>query len=341
MKAKLIALLIIGSFQFMLSQEGLPTYQDYLTSSWYLIHPSMAGAAQTNQIRLTARTQWFDVDDAPSLITGSINGRVRNNIGAGILAFSDTNGNFSQNGLYATFAYHINLSNRHLRLHKLFFGISGAIIQRKIDERELLNPNIPDPAITGGVISDNYLNSDFGISYMNSDFFFHFTVKNALPLRKDDFLFLGQREPDNQRRFIGTTGYTLSVGRNDFSLEPSVLFMVTPEINEQIVDANLKAYKKFDIGTLWGGVSYRTSLDGAEFTIDNTTINSQRFNGISPFLGIDYKNFVFAYTYTNQLDEVRISNSGFHQITLGFNFGDKKYRSDETRWNCNCPAVNL
>ena len=57
------------------AQEIIPTYSDYLTDNLYLLHPSMAGAANFNKIRLTARQQWFDVKEAPSLQTLSINGR--------------------------------------------------------------------------------------------------------------------------------------------------------------------------------------------------------------------------------------------------------------------------
>jgi hypothetical protein len=43
----------------ILSQEGIAVYSDYLSDNYYLIHPSMAGAANCAKIRLTARKQWF------------------------------------------------------------------------------------------------------------------------------------------------------------------------------------------------------------------------------------------------------------------------------------------
>ena len=43
----------IFSSQFINSQEGLPIYSDYLTDNYYLLHPSMAGVANSNKIRLT------------------------------------------------------------------------------------------------------------------------------------------------------------------------------------------------------------------------------------------------------------------------------------------------
>ncbi|WP_010522169.1 PorP/SprF family type IX secretion system membrane protein [Aquimarina agarivorans] len=340
MKAKISLLVFFCIFQLALSQEGLPTYQDYLTSSWYLIHPSMAGAASSNQIRLTGRSQWFDVQDAPTLATASINGRIRNNIGAGVLAFSDTNGNFSQNGFYATFAYHLNLTSRQLSLNRLIFGASGAIIQQKIDERDLVNPRFNDPAITGNILADTYFDTDFGVSYLNNDFFLHLTIKNALSISKQRFNVFTNAEPESQRRLISTVGYTLGIGSNGFSFEPSFLYLTTPSINEQIVDVNAKIYKDLNGNKFWGGLSYRVNFEGTPITTNNETVEEQRFQTISPFIGVNYRNFVFAYTYTNQLNEVTISNAGFHQITLGYNFGADSYRGAEKRWNCNCPAIN-
>jgi len=63
----LVALIGMMSF-FSYSQEGIPIYSDYLTDNYYLLHPSMAGVANCAKVRLTARQQWFGVDDAPSFL---------------------------------------------------------------------------------------------------------------------------------------------------------------------------------------------------------------------------------------------------------------------------------
>ena len=44
----------ILSSQFIFSQEGIPIYSDYLTDNYYLLHPSMAGVANCNKIRITS-----------------------------------------------------------------------------------------------------------------------------------------------------------------------------------------------------------------------------------------------------------------------------------------------
>ena len=56
------AILFLAVFfmsQISFSQEGIAVYSDYLSDNYYLIHPSMAGAANCAKIRLTARKQWF------------------------------------------------------------------------------------------------------------------------------------------------------------------------------------------------------------------------------------------------------------------------------------------
>ena len=337
MRFKIFIINLIGVFSLMNAQEGLPIYQDYLTGSWYLIHPSTAGAASNEQVRLTARTQWFDVEDAPALYTASINARAGRNIGVGGIAFADTNGNFSQNGFYGTFSYHINLNARAYKLNQLSFGLSLAIIQRRLDERDLLNPRLPDPAISGTVLSDNYFNSDFGMSYYNGDAFILATIKNAFPIDKDDILLERGLEPNDQRTIIFTGGYTFGVNRA-FDLEPSFTYVTIPQIKDEFADVNLKGYYNLnEKSQLLGGVSYRFNFDSSETIEDGQVIDIQRFSGISPFFGIKKNNFIFSYTYTNQLDEIKISSSGFHQITLGYNFYSKRSLRAGRR-ECNCPA---
>jgi hypothetical protein len=90
-----------------------------------------------------------------------------------------------------------------------------------------------------------------------------------------------------------------------------------------------------EFGQIWGGLSYRQSLDGAEYLTNSGAINSQKLNQITPILGVNLNNFMFAYNYTYQSNAVVFTNGGFHQFTLGYNFGCRR-----KRFECNCPAVN-
>ncbi|MDT0643340.1 type IX secretion system membrane protein PorP/SprF [Zunongwangia sp. F363] len=319
-------------FNFVLpvdAQEVIPTYSDYLTDNLYLLHPSMAGAANTNQIRLTARQQWFEVEDAPSLQTLSVNGRVGDKVGLGGILFNDSNGNYSKSGAYATFAYHLMFSRNAVNLNQLSFGVSAGIVQHRLD---VSNFSQYDPLI-GGNESDFYANMDLGVSYYLMNFYAHFAAKNILSVKRD--LFYSDAVPSNQRKYLFSAGYVFEDIRPSWSLEPSLLFQLREQTAEKSIDINLKAYKEVNFGQAWGGISYRNSFEGAEYTTNGTEVKSQRLSYITPFVGVNYKRFLVGYTFSYQLNSLVLSNNGFHQITLGYNFGENRKPYD-----CKCPAVN-
>ena len=335
-----VALMWLSQFAF--SQEGIPVFADYLSDNLYLVHPSMAGAANANKIRLTARAQWFDVDNAPNLQTANINFRVGDKTGLGAIVYKDENGRFNQSGAYLTFAYHLLFSRDRTDLNMLSFGASTGFIQSNVDLRGLDDPFDPDPVILDRVQKDFYYNVDVGMSYHYLEWYAHFTVKNLLPVARDIFNQTDParapiRESNNQRRYIFSLGYLFGVGGVDgFSLEPSLLYQATDQTQESTIDANMKVYK--DLGeftTLWGGISYRRSLDGAEFSQDGLAVENQQLQYITPFLGVNYKKWLVGYTYSYQSNSVVLSNGGFHQLTIGYDFAKQK-----ERWNCKCPAVN-
>ncbi len=317
--------------QFSFSQQGIAVYSDYLSDNYYLIHPSMAGASNCAKIRATSRKQWFDQNDAPSLQTISFNGRIDQKSGAGVVLFSDKNGYHSQKGIKATYAHHLMFSRDDIDLNQLSFGLSVGLLQSQLDETEFLNSGEFDPIIDGTIVQkDSYFNMDIGASYNYLDFYMHATVKNAIETRRSIYT---EYESDNLRKYLLSAGYNF--GDKDRILwEPSVLFQVVEKTQEKTIDINMKAYKNFDFGKLWGGLSYRRSFDGAEF-ISGSGVVSQKLQYITPIIGVNYDKYMFAYTYSSVSGDVKFDNGGFHQITLGINLFCKR-----ERYECNCPAIN-
>jgi hypothetical protein len=89
-----------------------------------------------------------------------------------------------------------------------------------------------------------------------------------------------------------------------------------------------------EFGKIWGGLSYRRSFDATQY-YKGGTVDEQTLQYFTPIVGFNYKSFMFAYTYSYLAQAVKFDNSGFHQITLGFNFNCKR-----EPYHCNCPAVN-
>jgi len=184
---------------------------------------------------------------------------------------------------------------------------------------------------------DPYYNIDFGMSYHYLEWYGHITAKNLLPINRDIFTASNPsiREPKNQRRYLASIGRVFSFGEK-WSFEPSALYQFTERTQESTVDANAKGYYELNDRTiLWGGLSYRRSLDGASFSGNGVLVENQQLQYFTPFLGVNYKKWMFGYTYSHQSNSVVLSNSGFHQITLGYDFGKLK-----ERWHCKCPALN-
>lgn len=327
----LIGLFFIVTFN-SLAQEGIPVYSDYLSDNYYLIHPSMAGAANCAKLRFTARKQWFDQTDAPELQTLSFNGRVTDKAGAGIILFNDKNGYHSQKGVKLTYAYHLMFSRGEIDLNQLSFGINVGLIQSLLDETSFSQSGGFDPVINGTIIQkDSYMNFDIGVSYNYLDFYIHATIKNILLTNRDlytDF------ESSNLRRFLLSAGYVF--GNKELILwEPSILYQHVSATGENTFDVNLKAYKNMDFGSLWAGLSLRRSLDGAQYINQSVGLSNQNLQYITPIIGINYNNFMFAYTYSQLTGAVKFDNGAYHQITLGMNLFCKR-----ERYECNCPAIN-
>jgi len=327
----LLALVVLITKQSY-SQEILPVYSDYLSDNYFLLHPSMAGAANCAKVRLTGRQQWFGQEDAPALQTLSFNGSITEKDGMGIILINDKNGYHSQKGFRLAYAHHIMFSRDDVDLNQLSFGVNVGFAQSLLDETDFRDNNPAfDPNIDGTIVQKaNYFNVDIGASYNFLDFYAHFTVKNALASERRIY---SVREPVNLKRLIYNMGYTFG-DADRILLEPSVMFQHTFLTKESTVDLNIKAYKNLEFGRVWGGLSYRRSLDGAEY-LDGVAIANQKLQYITPILGVNYKNYMFSYTYSQLMGDIKFDTGGFHQITLGINLFCKP-----EKYHCNCPAIN-
>jgi len=300
------------------SQDGIPVYSDYLTDNYYLLHPSMAGAASCDKLRITGRKQWFGQEDAPELQTASFNMRVNDKSGVGVIIFNDKNGYHSQKGAKITYAHHIMFSRDDIDLNQLSFGMSTGLVQRQLDETSFIEF---DPINTGQIQRSSNFNVDVGVSYNFLNFYIHATVLGAVESKRKIY---SDFESNNIRRYIFSTGHAFG-DKQKLLWEPSILFQMIDATKEKLVDFNLKVHKDLlqGLGSLWGGLSYRRSFEGAQF-LNATGVSSQKLQYITPFFGITYKQLMLGYTYSRVSGPILFDQGAYHQITLGFNFNCKQ-----------------
>jgi len=316
-KSILLSFLFFGSL-IIYSQETLPIYSDYLSDNVYLVHPSAAGIGNCGKIRLTARTQWSGIDDAPALQTLSAHTKVGNNMGVGVILFNDKNGYHSQQGIQGTYAYHINLG-RPEETNQLSFGLSLMAVNNSVDESSF---TIPDPVISQIVRSENYFNADVSMAYHNKGFFSYFTAKNVMLSARN--LYSDRFESLNLRRYLVTLGYYYGKGKN-LQFEPSVMMQSIERTGEKFVDFNMKIYKNVSNAQLWAALSYRKGFDNSD---------TEELSYFTPIVGLNYQKFMVSYTYTKQTGDILFDDAGYHQITVGFNFGCRTPR------RTGCPNIN-
>ena len=299
------------------SQETLPIYSDYLSDNVYLVHPSAAGIGNTGKLRFTARQQWAGVKDAPSLQTISYHNRFREKAALGFILFNDSNGFHSQKGIQGTFAYHLDL-NRASVFNQLSFGLSLTAVQNQVDQTQFFG----DPTIAQIIRSDGYFNADFSVAYHRKGFSSYLTVKNLLLSAKNNLN--NNLEPLDLRNYILSVGYYFG-DKQSFQFEPSVMIQLRESTGERIVDFNLKAYKDFNKAQLWGALSYRKGFDAKP--IEDLVY-------ITPIIGVNYNKWMFSYTYTRQMNDIVLTDLGFHQVSIGVNLFTRKPRAAA------CPNIN-
>lgn len=299
------------------SQQTLPIYADYLSDNVYLVHPSAAGIGNSGKIRFTARQQWAGVENAPSLQTLSFHNRFGRYAALGFVAFNDENGFHSQRGFQGTYAYHLDIDRGNV-INQLSFGLSLTAVQNQRDQSQFFG----DPSIAQLIESDSYFNADFSAAYHYGGFSSYLTVKNLLLSAKNS---LNENfEPLDLRNYILSLGYYFGEDQL-IQWEPSVMLQFREGTGERIADINIKAYKDLRNAQLWAALSYRTSFDSNPI---------QDFSFITPIFGVNFNNFMFSYTYTHQLNEIVLTNTGFHQLTVGFNVFVKRPRATA------CPNIN-
>ncbi len=301
------------------AQETLPIYQDYLSDNVYLVHPAAAGIGDCGKIRLTARTQWLGIDNAPQLQTVSFHAKVNEDSKAayGVVLFNDKNGFHSQKAVQGSYAYHLSLDKGKV-FNQLSFGLSMSLVQNEVDQTTFAG----DPQVQQIIESDFYVNADFGLGYHYKGLSSYLTIKNIFLSAKNSLS--SEFDALNLRNYILGAGYFFG-DKEKLQYEPSFMFQFKEQTGEKIVDINMKVYKRLKKAQLWGGLSYRTSFDS------NTFENAQY---VSPIFGVNFNKFMVSYTYSKQFGDVLFSDAGFHQISLGLNLLCKKRRLAA------CPNIN-
>ena len=306
-KGEYILLLLVCLFCMRwdcFSQE-LPVYRQYMLN-YFFINPAYTGIEGCNTIRLTNRTAWVGVENAPVTNTLSINSRFGDE-GVGAYMYSHTNGPYQDWGGRFAYAHHMQLSSNRAKdkWPHLSFGVAGEFQKRTFDGRLISALDGNDPALKGIEESGSYGNVDAGAIYYTERYFISASMNQLIQQKSTSF---DQRlEPTTQRYYTLSGAYRIENHNNSYALEPSLMFKMFAD-GRKMVDLNFKIYL-MDI--MWIAGSYRNN-------IDSKIGKSQGFIGYVCLSVLGKMKFAYGYDFGfNNMEEHYF---GSHELMLSYQF---------------------
>ncbi|QTE21493.1 PorP/SprF family type IX secretion system membrane protein [Polaribacter cellanae] len=299
-KIYIIVICFITNFSLFAQENNLPQYLNYMGDNPFMITPAYAGIGTGVRIRINGLSQWLGVKNAPDTQSFSIETRIADRFGGGLVVFNDRNGNTTQQGVKLTFASHLTLSRFNDSF--LSFGFTYSYNMFRIDTGNFTGSD-------SSVIDDRGVNSsNFDLSFLYR--FNHYSVSLNISnlLDKDEHTFTNG-EPIVTRRYSLFNSYVFNKFSYNYELEPSILVEYYEADKRSRTDLNVKLRRKMNNGYVWVGLSYNFLND--QFLTPNS---------VAPIVGIKRGNLYASYGFGINTNKTQAFNMGSHMITLGFDF---------------------
>jgi len=226
-----------------------PHFTQYISNE-LIINPAYAGAEEALSTTFVHRSQWSDLEGAPSTQTFTAHSLFKSKkIGLGLAVINDEIGVHSILNAAASYAYHIQLDEETYFSMGLQFGIE----QKKSDYNSLLNQVqvANDPTLSGADLSSTSFEFGTGVYLKSRRLVMGISVPNMLPERSviDDSLNLSL----SNNNFYFLSRYEIPAN-NNISFKPGFLIIYHPGL-PVTYDLNLAAIFN---DVLLVGMSYRS-----------------------------------------------------------------------------------
>lgn len=327
---KILSCVVSVIWCLLVHAQQKPHYTQYILNQ-YILNPALTGIENYMDIKLSHRHQWVGVDGNPittyltfhmpigkedtrttptSFRIPGVNPRGTNyweeynaakpHHGVGFQIINDNTGPLNRFAAYATYAYHLGLTDRL----SMSGGIGVGITNLSIDASKLDFGSVSvDPAVYGsGTINKIKPDLMAGVYFYSADYFFGLSAQQIVPqtvhFSDNTITTTGVK---NVPHFFATAGYRFMLGE-DFNVIPSVMLKYVSPVPPQ-VDINAKIQY---LDLVWLGASYRTG------------------EGFAGMAGINVSNtFNVGYAYDYTTSRLNTVSKGTHEILVGFILGNK------------------
>lgn len=297
---KVVLCFMIGLPPVVMAQQQ-PHYSMYMANN-FILNPAIAGIEDYADLKLSARSQWVGINDAPKTLYATLNapwyknnGR-KSNLGVGGKVFVDKTGPLSLSAAEVNGAYHLPLNERY----RLSFGVGAGVNYQRVDFTEIQLGDPTDPVYG----MDNFRRLtplvSAGLWFYSNDFYVGVSGLNLLG-NNIGSLSAASVAMEMERHYFATAGYRFRFG--DFYLTPSAMlkFIQPAPVS---YDINLKG-QVADV--FWAGLTWRHQ-DGVA--------------AMAGFFVSSTLNIAYAYDFIDS--DLRHHSFGSHEIILGINLNNQK-----------------
>lgn len=244
-------LLLFGAQGAKAQQE--PLFAQYMSNA-FLINPAVAGSEGQHAINLFHRWQWVSFPGAPKTFGVSYQGMIKDLHGVGGLLFADVTGPTSRQGVKGSYAFHIPLSDRTMRLS---LGVAGRAVRNVIRTNAITFIDMNDQAVVNANDAVTTADAEFGIFFYAPKFYVGASAPNLIQSKFNFGTETGLRDPIayGYRHYFLTGGYRFDIPEKGIVIEPSIMFKYVNGPGPQI-DGGLTM--RFLENQLAFGVFYRS-----------------------------------------------------------------------------------
>lgn len=322
----LILLAVLPAGNALLAQQD-PMFTKYMFNS-LVYNPAYAGSNEHMSVALLHRSQWFEIEGAPTTQTLTLHTPLQNDrVGLGVSLMNDRIGPTNTVGLQVAYAYRIPVGPG-----KLAIGLQGGLLNWRADwtRLNLESPN-PDPAFNE---TPNYWMPNFGagVYYSTKHFFTGFSSPNLVEydLRKDNISPSYPLYARQYRHYFATIGGAIPLNGTALMFRPILLvknvgWFSNLRRNEE--QRKVKAPTEFDIDLsflfferLWMGGAFRSSFEA--FDRERSSYDSVDF-WASYFFPSGLR---IGAAYDYPLTRLRTVTSGAFELMIGYEFNYKTKR---------------
>ncbi len=284
-------------FLLLLAFSGHAQQQAMFTQYMFnglALNPAYAGSHGSISASAIARIQWVGIDGAPRTQTFSAHSPIPGrNMAVGLVVSHDQLGVSSNNMLFGSYAYRIEMEKSTLSM-----GMQVGISNMEVDYGSL---GLDDPNLQAS-IRGTKPNVGMGLYYYSDEFFVGFSMpvmfSTELAGTINDVNGVYDIRTEQLSHMFMTAGYLFYLSPL-MKLKPSFLMKsVAGAPIEFDINANLILDDK-----VWVGLSYR-SMDSMDFLLE-FQVNPQ---------------FRFGYAYDYSLSDLNRVNSGSHEFMINYRF---------------------